>query len=150
MSNVLTELGVKSEERQLIRKEVDRILNQRDEKDRLRDAFNLWLKVNPKVEVSYSDGSRAWVTAKVAYKQTLEKIRFLKEMHETDLGVKKEKLTKGVKSLGMRTVMEFPPGSIEFMRMFAVEMFNGSGEQQKTATFKLAKIFPELAVPERL
>lgn len=131
-----------------IRKEVDRILDIRDEKERIRNAFNLWLEVNPKIEVSYSDGARAKVTAKVAYKQTLEKIRFMREQHETDSGLKLSvKNKKGVGSLGMRNLMEFPPGSIEFMRMFAMEVFSGSGDEQKKATKKLAKIFPELVVP---
>lgn len=134
-----------------IRKEVDRILDIKDETERLREAFRLWLVVNPKIKVSYSDGAEAWVTAKVAYKQTLEKIRFLREQHETDLGLKwSTKNRKSVGSLGMRNLMEFPPGSTEFMRMFAVEVFSGTGDEQKKATFRLAKIFPELVVPRSL
>lgn len=134
-----------------IRQEVDRILNKREEKQRLRDAFNLWLRVNPKIEVSYSDGTRAKVTAKVAYKQTLEKIRFLREQHETPSGLKSStKNRKSVGSLGMRSLMEFPPGSIEFMKMFAMEIFSGTAEAQKKATFRLAKIFPEFVTPEKL
>lgn len=134
-----------------IRQEVDRILDIKDEKERLQEAFKLWLRVNPRIKVSYSDGAEAWVTAKVAYKQTLEKIRFLREQHETDGGFKHSvKNKRAVGSMGMRNLMEFPPGSTEFMRMFAMEVFSGTGDEQKKATFRLAKIFPQLVVPRTL
>lgn len=134
-----------------IRQEVDRILDQRDEKLRLREAFELWLKVNPKVQVSYSDGSKAWVTARLAYAETLEKIKFLRSMHETKIGVKHQaKHKRGVGSMGMRSMMEFPPGAIQFLRMFHMEMFSGSGQEQKKAIMKLSRIFPEFVVPEKL
>lgn len=143
--------SVRESRRAAIRKEVDRILDQRSEADRIRDAFKLWLRINPKIQVTYSDDSRAYVTAKVAYKQTLEKIRFLRSMHETELGITYEaKHKKSVGNLGMRALMEFPPGSIEFMKMFAMEAFSGDPQSQKKATMRLAKIFPELVVPEKL
>lgn len=144
------DLDNETKRRRLIRAEVDKVLNIKDEKERLRAAFNLWLKVNPKIEVSYSDGARAWVTAKVAYKQTLEKVRFLKDQTETDVGTK---ATKNVASHGWenaRTLMEFPPGSTEFMQMFAVDLFKGSGNEQKKAAYHLAKIFPELCVARKI
>lgn len=132
-----------------VSKEVNRIMNIKDEKERLRSAFNLWLLVNPKIEVSYSDGARAKVTAKVAYKQTLEKIRFLREQHDTKYGVSHEVMNKkGVHDAGWRGLLEFPPGSMEFMKMFAVNLFAGDAAEQKKAAIKLSKIFPELQVPE--
>lgn len=143
--------AAQNERKAQIRKAVDRILDKKDETDRLQGAFKLWLEVNPKIKVSYSDGTEAWVTAKVAYKQTLEKIRFLREQHDTDIGLKSSSKNKhSVGSLGMRNLLEFPPGSMEFMRMFAIELFNGSGDEQKRAVMKLSKIFPQFVVPARI
>lgn len=142
---------LKKDKRGEIRKQVDRILNMPDEKDRLREAFKLWLAVNPKIDVSYSDGTRAKVTAKVAYKQTLEKVRFLKSMHDNDLGIKDSvKRSHKVGAQGMRALMELPPGSVEFMRMFAMNLFTGSSDDQLKATVSLSKVFPELVVPRKL
>lgn len=144
-SDLIKELNIEKERRAEIRKAVDKILDMKDEKDRLRQAFNLWLSVNPKIEVSYSDGSKAWVTAKVAYKQTLEKIRFLKEQQERDDG-RRFSATRS-DDAGWRSLMEFPPGSIEFMRMFAMDLFAADQKEQKRATIKLGRVFPELVTP---
>lgn len=150
--SIAKQIDIETDRRHSIRKEVDKILNIRDEKERLRKAFQLWLKVNPRIEVSYSDGSRAWVTARVAYKQTLEKIRYIRENQETTTGKRKNNGTRSVggKSANWRSLMEFPPGSTEFMQMFAVEAFKASGEEQKKATYHLAKVFPDLVIPEVL
>jgi len=144
-SQLIKELNIEKERRESIRKEVDRILNIKDEKYRLRQAFKLWLEVNPKIEVSYSDGARAWVTAKVAYKQTLEKVNYFKSLSEREDG-RRHSATRS-DDAGWRSLIEFPPGSMEFMKMFAVNLFDADTAQQKKAVVKLGKIFPELCVP---
>lgn len=134
-----------------IRKEVDKILNKREEKDRLRDAFNLWLKVNPTIDVSYSDGTTDKISARQAYKETVEKIRYLKSQHETSTGLKKSSSTSvGGGDARWRGMLEFPPGSIEFMQMFAVGLLSEDKSVQKKEAINLGKIFPEFVVPEKI
>lgn len=133
-----------------IRKEVDRILDQKDEKVRLQEAFELWLKVNPKIEVSYSDGSVETISARQAYKETLEKIKFLKSQHETSTGLKKEGTSVGENGARWRSLLEFPPGSLEFMEMFAVGLTSPDKDVQKKTSYKLAKVFPQFVTPERI
>lgn len=134
-----------------IRKEVDKILNKREEKDRLRDAFNLWLKVNPTIDVSYSDGTTDKISARQAYKETVEKIRYLKSQHETSTGLKKSSSTSvGGSDARWRGMLEFPPGSIEFMQMFAVGLLSEDKSVQKKEAINLGKIFPEFVVPEKI
>ena len=147
--SILRQLDLEQERRAEIRREVNKILDITDEAKRLRMAFGLWLRVNPRIEVSYSDGTEAWIPAQQAFKETLDKIKFLKEIPETKYGFKK-KHWYAAGDHGWRTLMEFPPGFTEFIQMFAVSLFKGSGDEQKKATFRLAKIFPEFVVPEAL
>lgn len=144
-TNIINELNVAKERKAEIKKEIDRILKLPEDSRRMRAAFKLWLSVNPRVEVSYSDGTRAWVTAKVAYKQTLEKVNYLKGLSEREDG-RKNSATK-YSDVGWRSLVEFPPGSMEFMRMFAMNLFTGDSQQQKKAIISIGKVFPELVIP---
>lgn len=142
---ILKQINVIQNRRASIRQKVDTILNIKQEKDRLREAFRLWLAVNPKIEVSFSDGTTERISAKEAYKLTLEKVAYLKSLSERDDGRRFSALRDD--DAGWRSVMEFPPGSMEFLRMFAMNLFNDSGNEQKKAMLSLGKIFPEFVVP---
>lgn len=125
--------------REITQKEIDKVLSQRSTGSRARAAYDLWLRLNPKHRVSFSDGTDEWLTAKQIHQATIEKVQFLRENQDNKFGTNK--------SASMRLALELPPHAAEFMKMFHPDIFDND-DYAKTRFRKLIKQFPEFQVME--
>lgn len=128
-------------QRQVTETEVDKVLKKRSTGTRAIAAYELWLKLNPQVEVSFSDGTSQWMTARQVDAETRKKVAFLKEMQANKFGTNK--------TGSMRLALELPPPLAHFIKLFHPDVFDNDAAA-KSRLHKLVKAFPQYQVYERM
>lgn len=127
-------------QREVTQKEIDKVLAKRSTGSRARAAYELWLRLNPKHKVSFSDGTDEYLTAQQIHKETIEKVKFLREMQRSKFGTNK--------SGSMRLALELPPPAAVFMKLFHPDIFDND-DYAKNRFRKLVKEFSEFMVYEK-
>lgn len=121
-----------------LQREVDKVLSRRSTGSRARAAYDLWLKINPMVQVSFEDGTSGWLPAKRVHNLTVEKVNIMRDQSRNKFATNE--------SRSMRQMLEMPPAAMHFIQMFHPDLFDGTVEEQKMKSRKLYRAFPEFQI----
>lgn len=125
--------------REASQKEIDRVLSKRSTGSRARAAYDLWLKLNPKHQIGYSDGTNAYLSARQIHDETVKKVKHLREIQRNKYGTNE--------TGSMRLGLELPPHAMLFMQMFHPDIFDDD-DYAKSRFRKLVKEFKEFQIME--
>lgn len=129
------------EQNKAYEKEIDKILSKRSTGSRARAAYELWLKINPRVHVSFDDGASGWLPAQSVDRLTKEKVKLLRESQANKYGTNQ--------SESMRHGLEMPPALLHFIQLFHPDAFDDD-DFAKDRFRKLMRAFPEFRVMEKI
>lgn len=141
MKDILKNIKALRAGRAVTQKEVDKVLAKRSTGSRARAAYNLWLKLNPMCQVSFSDGTSGWLPAQRIHNLSMEKVKILRDNQKNRFGTNESK--------SMRHGLEMPPAALNFIQLFHPDIFD-SDDYAKTRFRKLMKEFSEFRVLERI
>jgi hypothetical protein len=130
--------------RQDVQKIVDQVLTKRSTGNRARAAYELWLTLNPMVQVTFGEGKdlkMGWLPARRVDSLTKAKVKMLKD------NLKNKYATNETGS--MRLGLEMPPALLHFIQLFHPDIYD-TDAGAKDRFRKLVKAFPEFQIMEKI